>query len=385
MKPKTLTVQERARARRLAAEGYSIHEIAGVVGRSWFAVKGVVRSSPAEPLLETDPAYRPARGRLHHADRDEILVGLVRGETFTMIAARIGRAVSTVSREVQRNGGPAAYRPALAQGRAERQARRPKARKLRACPALAAQVTQWLEELWSPEEIASRLRVAYPGDPMMRVSHETIYQSLFVQGRGELRRELHRCLHTGRAVRRPRHRSERRGCIPGMVMISERPAEADDRAVPGHWEGDLLVGKGGKSQVGTLVERATRYIVLLQLDDGRAETVAQAMKREITKLPRVLVKTITWDQGKEMAAHAQFTVDTAVQVYFCDPHSPWQRGSNENTNGLLRDFMPKGYDLSPLSQENLDRFAAMLNGRPRKTLGFMTPSEKLGELLATTA
>jgi len=219
---------------------------------------------------------------------------------------------------------------------------------------------------------------------MMRVSHETIYQSLFVQGRGELRRELHRCLHTGRAARRPQHRLDGRGRIPDMVMISERPAEADDRAVPGHWEGDLLMGKAGRSQVGTLVERATRYVVLLELDDGRAETVAAVMKREIARLPSGLVKSITWDQGKEMSAHARFTVDTGVQVYFCDPHSPWQRGSNENTNGLLRDFMPKGYDLSALSQDNLDYFAAMLNGRPRKTLGFMTPSEKLAEVVAPT-
>ena len=246
-------------------------------------------------------------------------------------------------------------------------------------------MTQWLEELWSPEEVSKRLRTAYPDDPMMRVSHETIYQSLFVQGRGELRRELHRCLRTGRAARRPQHRTETRGRIAGMVMISERPAEVADRAVPGHWEGDLIVGKGGKSHVGTLVERATRYVVLLEVADARAETVSVAMKREIAKLPAELVKTITWDQGSEMAGHAQFSIDTGIQVYFCDPHSPWQRGSNENTNGLLRDFMPKGTDLSALSQANLDYFAAMLNGRPRKTLGYMTPSEKLGELVATTA
>ena len=384
VKRNALTVQERARVRRLAAEGRSIHEIAGIVGRSWFAVKAVVRAPAAqEPVVGPSPGYERCRGRLRQADRDEILVGLVRGDTLRAIAARIGRAVSTVSREVAHNGGPAAYRPAAAQERACRLARRPKELRLAARPALAAQVTEWLEELWSPEEIAKRLRVAYPGDPMMRVSHETIYQSLFVQGRGELRRELHRCLRTGRASRRPQHRLEQRGRIPGMVMISERPAEAADRAVPGHWEGDLIVGKGGRSQVGTLVERTTRYVVLLQLDDGRAETVAAAMKREIAKLPE-LVKTITWDQGKEMAGHAQFTVDTGIQVYFCDPHSPWQRGSNENTNGLLRDFMPKEADLSPLSQDNLDYFAAMLNGRPRKTLGYMTPSEKLGDLVATT-
>jgi IS30 family transposase len=379
-----LTVQERARVRRLAREGYSIHQIAGMVARSWFAVSVVVRAPADDPPVESAPDYQPSAGRLRAADRDEILVGLVRGDTLGAIGVRIGRATSTVSREVDANGGRDAYRPAKAGERADREARRPKRRKLAACPALAAQVTEWLESLWSPEEIARRLRATYPGDPMMWVSHETIYQSLFVQGRGELRRELHRCLRSGRASRRPQHRLERRGRIPDMVMISERPAEVADRAVPGHWEGDLIVGKAGKSHVGTLVERSTRYVVLLQLDDARVVTVSDAMKREIAKLPAELVKTLTWDQGTEMSGHAQFTVDTGIQVYFCDPHSPWQRGSNENTNGLLRDFMPKGTDLSALSQDNLDHFAWMLNGRPRKTLGFMTPSEKLAEFLAIT-
>ena len=377
-----LSVQERTLVRRLAREGHSINRIAKVVGHARASVKSVVIAGDEAPP-EPAPRYRRCSGRLRQADRDEIVVGLARGDTLTAIARHIGRAVSTVSREVRRNGGRGAYRPAMAQERARRRARRPKPYKL-ACAALAAQVAEWLGQLWSPEEIARRLRLAYPGDPMMRVSHETIYQSLFVQGRGELRRELHRCLRTGRATRRPQHRLDGRGHIRDMVMISERPAEADDRAVPGHWEGDLLMGKAGRSQVGTLVERATRYVVLLELDDGRAETVAAVMKREIARLPSGLVKSITWDQGKEMSAHARFTVDTGVQVYFCDPHSPWQRGSNENTNGLLRDFMPKGYDLSALSQDNLDYFAAMLNGRPRKTLGFMTPSEKLAEVVAPT-
>jgi IS30 family transposase len=379
-----LTVQERAHVRRLARDGYSIHQIAGLVARSWFAVSVVVRAAADDPPVASAPDYEPSPGRLRGADRDEILVGLVRGDTLSAIAVRIGRVTSTVSREVAANGGPDAYRPAKAGERAHREARRPKARKLAACPALVAQVSEWLESLWSPQKIARRLRTTYPGDPMMWVSHETIYQSLFVQGRGELRRELHRCLRSGRATRRPQHRLERRGRIADMVMISARPAEVADRAVPGHWEGDLIVGKASKSHVGTLVERSTRYVVLLQLDDARVETVAEAMKREIAKLPAELVKSLTWDQGKEMAGHAQFTLDTGIQVYFCDPHSPWQRGSNENTNGLLRDFMPKGSDLSALSQENLDYFAWMLNGRPRETLGDMTPSEKLTEFLATT-
>jgi IS30 family transposase len=217
------------------------------------------------------------------------------------------------------------------------------------------------------------------------VSHETIYQSLFVQGRGELRRELTRCLRTGRAKRRPRGRTERRGQLPGMVMISERPAEIADRAVPGHWEGDLILGKNGRSAVGTLVERSTRYVLLLHQPEGReAEKVDAAMRRAIAKLPGELFRTITWDQGKEMALHADFTIDTGVQVYFCDPHSPWQRGSNENTNGLLRQYMPKGTDLSVHSVQDLARFARSLNNRPRKTLGYLKPSEKLAELLAHT-
>jgi IS30 family transposase len=229
------------------------------------------------------------------------------------------------------------------------------------------------------------LRLEFPDDPMMRVSHETIYQALFVQGRGELRRELSRCLRSGRARRRPQGRTENRGRIPNMVMISERPADIEDRAVPGHWEGDLIIGKDGRSAVGTLVERATRYVLLLHLPDGRhAEAVDAAMRRAIAKLPGELFRTITWDQGKEMSRHARFTIDTGIQIYFCDPHSPWQRGSNENTNGLLRQYMPKGTDLSLLSDADLDRFARSLNNRPRETLGFMKPSERLSELLAHT-
>jgi transposase, IS30 family len=225
----------------------------------------------------------------------------------------------------------------------------------------------------------------YAGDPMMQVSHETIYQALFVQGRGELRRELSRCLRTGRAKRRPRHRGENTGRIKDMVMISERPAEAADRAVPGHWEGDLIIGRDCKSAVGTLVERATRYVLLLHLPGGRgADSVEAAMRQAITALPGELFRTITWDQGKEMAYHAQFTIATGIPVYFCDPHKPWQRGSNENTNGLLRQYLPKSTDLSAHSAEDLAQIARSLNNRPRKTLGYMKPSEKLAELLAHT-
>ena len=234
-------------------------------------------------------------------------------------------------------------------------------------------------------EIAECLRLEYPDDPMMQVSHETIYQSLFVQGRGELRRELARCLRSGRTARRHQGRVEKRGKIPNMVMISERPAEVEDRAVPGHWEGDLIIGAGNKSAVGTLVERWTRFVLLLHLPDGYAAVnVERAMRKAIKKLPDELARSITWDQGHEMARHDNFTVATGIPIYFCDPHSPWQRGSNENTNGLLRQYMPKSTDLSQHSAADLARFQRSLNGRPRKTLGYMKPSEKFAELVALT-
>ena len=381
-----LSVQERARIRRLAREVDSAKAIGRIVGRCGNAVTAVLRS-PVEADEESTPVeeFVPSAGRLDLAAREEIGLGLARGQTLSEIAARIGRAPSTVSREVGLNGGRRAYRGFRAHAGARQRARRPKPSKLAACPGLAAQVAEWLVELWSPEEIARRLRWEHPDDPMMWVSHETIYQSLFVQGRGELRRELHRCLRSGRAQRRPQHRMERQ-LIPNMVMISERPAEVADRAVPGHWEGDLIIGKNGRSAVGTLVERSTRFVMLLHLaGDHSAERVRLAMTQAIQTLPAELARTVTWDQGREMAQHAQFTVDTGVQVYFCDPHSPWQRGSNENTNGLLRQYMPKGTDLSAHSPEDLARFARSLNNRPRETLGWLKPHEKLNELLATTA
>ncbi len=369
-------------ARRLAAEGHGLRKIGRMVGCSRHAVtNALVRAVRMVPTV-----WNPSAARLSLAEREEIRAGLERGETFTAIANLIGRAVSTVSREVAANGGRDRYEAWRAHTAAGQRARRPKTPKL-ACPRLAAQVMEWLEEWWSPEEITRRLRIEFPDDPMMWVSHETIYQSLFVQGRGELRRELHRCLRSGRAQRRPRgHRDGRRGAITDMVMISERPAEVDDRAVPGHWEGDLIIGRNGHSAVGTLVERTTRYLMLLHLPDGReAAKVSEAMKAAVAALPADLMRSVTWDQGKEMAGHAEFTIDTGVAVYFCDPHSPWQRGSNENTNGLLRQYMPKGTDLSLHTAEDLVRIAHSLNNRPRKTLGFMKPSEKLAELLALTA
>jgi transposase, IS30 family len=325
----------------------------------------------------------PGPGRLILADREEITLGLHAGQSFTVIAARLGKAVSTVSREVAANGGRDGCRAWRAHRRARGQARRPKAPKL-ACPRLAAQVRRWLEDWWSPQQISRRLRIEFPGDPMMWVSHETIYQALYVQGRGELRRELARCLRTGRAKRRARGRGAPTR-MRDMVMISQRPAEASDRAVPGHWEGDRLIGKDCRSAVGTLVERTTRYALLLHLPHGRdAHQVEQAMRQAITALPAQPARTITWDQGIEMACHADLTIATGIPVYFCDPHAPWQRGSNENTNGLLRQYLPKGTDLALHSAGNLARIAASIKGRPRKTLGYMTPSEKLAELLAHT-
>jgi IS30 family transposase len=381
--PVHLTVEQRQLALRLKARGLSLREIGPQVGCSHELVRIIARQAPRRPVCRD--GWVPGPGRLTVADREEISIGLRAGESFTAIAARLGRAVSTVSREVAANGGRGAYRAWRAHQRARQQARRPKTPKL-ACPQLAARVTGWLEQWWSPVQISRRLRIEFPGDPMMWVSHETIYQALYVQGRGELRRELARCLRTGRAKRRPRGRGENTGQLRDMVMISERPAEAADRAVPGHWEGDLIIGKDCRSAVGTLVERTTRYVLLLHLPAGRdAHLVEQAMREAITTLPAGLARTITWDQGKEMAYHADFTIATGIPVYFCDPHKPWQRGSNENTNGLLRQYLPKGTDLSVHSAQNLAQIAASLNNRPRKTLGFMKPSEKLAELLAHTA
>ena len=379
--PKRIDPGLEREVRRLDAKGHGLREIARMVGCSRHAVTNTLLREP-RPAAPTE--WDPSPAHLSLGEREEIRAGLERGETFSAIARLIGRAVSTVSREVGANGGRNCYRAHRGHSRAARRARRPKIPKL-ACPRLAAKVSEWLEQLWSPEQIVNRLRLEFGDDPMMSVSHETIYQSLFVEGRGALRRELHRCLRTGRAKRRPRSRLDTRGGIPNKTMISERPPEIEDRAVPGHWEGDLIIGSNNRSAVGTLVERTTRYVLLLHLPEGReADNVNAAMKRAITALPNDLARTVTWDQGSEMARHGQFTIDTGIQVYFCDPHSPWQRGTNENTNGLLRQYMPKSTDLTVHSADDLATYALSLNNRPRKTLGYMTPSEKLTELLALT-
>jgi transposase, IS30 family len=330
--------------------------------------------------------WRVSDARLCLEDRIEIGLGCQRGDSLRTIADRIGRSPSTVSREVGANGGRPWYRPMKAHRRAHKLARRPKPTKLSCHRRLRERVIGDLRRRWSPEQIARRLREDFGDDVTMRISHETIYKTLFVQGHGELRRELTRCLRTGRAKRLPRAwTGNRRRMIPNMVMISERPPEVVDRAVPGHWEGDLLMGRDNKTAIGTLVERSTRFTMLVRLPvDHSAPNVREALAGSITTLPEALRRSLTWDQGPEMADHVRFSVDTGVQVYFCDPHSPWQRGSNENTNGLLRQYFPKSTDLPVDDPKRLRRVADQLNGRPRKTLGWRTPAEKFAELVATT-
>jgi IS30 family transposase len=375
--------ETRDRVIRLAATGLTLEQIGVEVGRAAGVVQRVV--APLGGVWRSDTRWEPSPARLSLAERIEIRVGLEGEHSFAQIGRELGRSTSTISREVAANGSRDAYRPVPAHHRACAKARRPKVTKLASQPELCARVIADLEAWWSPEQIARRLRAEFGNDASMWISHETIYKSLYVQGRGELRRELARCLRTGRAHRRSRARPERRGRIPDMVMISERPAEVEDRAVPGHWEGDLIVGKNNKSAIGTLVERSTRYVMLLHLPDGRtAEEVRDAMTKTIQTLPAVLRRTVTWDQGREMAQHRQFSVDTGVAVFFCDPHSPWQRGSNENTNGLLRQYFPKGTDLSVHDAAALQAAADSLNGRPRETLNWQTPTERLTELIATT-
>ena len=371
--------ETRRRIIRLAAKGLTHREILEQLDCSMGTVGNVLR--PMGGVYRPEQ-WRTSGLRLSLEERVEIRLGLERGESLRAIGRRLGRAPSTVCREVARNDGRDRYRPMDADRQAWARARRPKTTKLAASPVLRDRVVAELEGLWSPQQIARRLRDEFGADPEQRVSHETIYRSLYVQGRGELRRELARCLRTGRAQRKPRGRVERRGRIPNMVMISQRPAEADDRAVPGHWEGDLLMGEGNRSSIVTLVERSTRYVLLGRIGRTRdAETVRQVLTELIPTLPRHLWRSLTWDQGTEMTQHQRFSIDTGIPIYFCDPHSPWQRGSNENTNGLLRQYFPKGTALSRHSQEHLDAVAVSLNGRPRETLGWKTPAERLDELL----
>jgi IS30 family transposase len=323
--------------------------------------------------------------RLSLAEREEISRSLQRGESRRAIARRLNRAPSTISREVLANGGRRGYRAWHAERRAILYGYRPKVSKLAANGPLRDAVERRLTQRWSPEQIAQRLRLDYPDDLTMQVSHETIYQSLFVQARGALRHELTALLRTTRRQRRSHQRGMQRGSLPAMVPIRERPAEAADRAVPGHWEGDLSLGRAGRSAIGTVVERRSRYVMLLHLPDGRnAALVRQALADRMTTLPDALRRTLTWDQGKEMAGHVQFRVDTGIPVYFCDPHSPWQRPTNENTNGLLRQYFPRTADLASYTQDQLDAVARELNARPRRTLAWHNPAEVFAQTVATT-
>ncbi len=349
------------------------------LGRSAASIRAFVEASGGVRRA----SRRRSERHLSLTEREEISRGLAAGDSLRSIGVRLGRVPSTISRELARNGGHDRYRAHLADRAALRRARRPKPSKLAENGELRAVVEEKLGEWWSPEQVVLWLKRTYPDRPEMIVSHETIYLSLFIQGKGALRRELTECLRTGRAYRRPKTKRapSGKGQIVDPVMISERPAEVEDRAVPGHWEGDLLMGKR-QTAIGTLVERHTRYVMLFGLPDGNtAEAVRNQLAATIQRLPEHLWRSVTWDQGKEMAQHAQFKVDTGVQVYFCDPKSPWQRGTNENTNGLLRQYFPKGTDMSLLTQTDLDKAADSLNGRPRQTLNGMSPSEKLAEVL----
>jgi IS30 family transposase len=334
------------------------------------------------PLSRRSRRRPRSRLRLSLVEREEIRAGIAAGDSFRAIARRIGRAPSTVSREVGGVRGRRGYRATVAEDRACVAALRPKRSKLVSSPRLRGAVVAMLERRLSPTQISATLRREYPDDQEMRIAPETIYQSLYVQSRGRLRKDLTAYLRTGRERRKPRRGPSGQGRIPNMISISERPAEVEDRAVPGHWEGDLIVGKANRSFIGTLVERHTRYVMLTYLgNDCTTETVTTRIAEQIVRLPEHLRRSLTWDQGREMARHLEFTVKTGVSVYFCDPHSPWQRGSNENTNGLLRQYFPKRTDLAIHDQRELDRVAAELNSRPRQTLDWATPAEKMTELL----
>jgi IS30 family transposase len=383
MRRGALSEREQADIWRRYGIGESLRSIHRTTGRSMQALRRLIASTGGRQPTEA----RRSGLRLSVAEREEISRGLIAGESCRQIARRISRAPSTVSREVARNGGRESYRACDAERAAFKRARRPKPTKLGSFPELRTVVEAFLQLRWSPQQIAGWLARACADDPEFQVSHETIYLSLFVQPRGTLRKQLTQYLRSRRKVRSPRtpHTVNGQGQLRNAIHISERPAEAEDRAVPGHWEGDLLLGKGN-SAIATLVERSTRFVTLVRLPNGRgSEAVLDALKDSIATLPDQLVRSLTWDQGKEMAEHARFTIDTGLQVYVCDPSSPWQRGSNENTNGLLRQYFPKGTSLANVTQDQLDAVAVELNGRPRQTLAFYSPSEKFAEAVAMTA
>lgn len=362
-------------------KGDSLHQIAKLFDRYHTSIRGI--------LAETG-GIRPAPRRrsrlaLTLAEREDISRAVVSGHSIRSVATRLGRAPSTISRELSRNGGEERYRASQADQAAWDRARRPKICKLAENRTLAHIVANKLQSLWSPEQVAGWLKHIYPDNTSSRVSHETIYRSLFIQARGVLKKELLAHLRRTRVMRRSRHHTQKtdnHGRILDTVSISERPATVEDRAVPGHWEGDLLCGSKS-SQIATLVERQSRYVMLVKLTAKDTETVTNALIKNARKLPQELYKSLTWDRGTEMAGHKRFTLATDIQVYFCDPRSPWQRGTNENTNGLLRQYFPKGTDISTYSQAKLNAIARKLNERPRKTLNYATPAERFHQSVAS--
>jgi IS30 family transposase len=379
-KRKFLTTSEKTELWKRWSAGERVAAIARALGRRPMCIWRVLKTAGG-----IAPAHRTRAARtLSTVERTVISRGLSAGQSMRAIARSLGRAPSTISREVERHAGPDGYDAARADGQAWDSARRPKQCLLTRNARLRWYVATKLKDDWSPTQIADRLRVDYRHDHAMQISHETIYRSLFVQARGVLKKEVLAHLRTRRSLRRPRqHVEEARGKILDAVPISKRPAEADDRAVPGHWEGDLLAG-AKNSYIATLVERHSRFTMLVKVEGKHTSTVVKALAQRIRKLPLALRKSLTWDRGKELSRHRELTLATKIDVYFCDPASPWQRGSNENTNGLLRQYFPKGADLAPYTQAQLDAVARKLNGRPRKTLGSLTPAEKLSETVAMT-
>jgi IS30 family transposase len=362
--------------------GETLHEIGRAYGKCHNTIRAVLLPRGGIPPL----ARRRSRRALTFAEREDISRGMASGSSLRAIAGRLHRATSTVSREVARHGGRPAYRAYAADQQAWNAALRPKRCLLAVNSELRDVVASKLMLDWSPEQIAGWLKAHYPHNESMRVSHETIYRSLFIQARGVLKKELMDYLRTKRRMRRSRHASEHghsRGQIVDAISIRQRPAEAEDRAIPGHWEGDLLAG-GKNSYVATLVERHSRFLMLVKVPSKETEAVVAALSEHVRKLPATLRLSLTWDRGLEMAKHKEFTVATDVQVYFCDPQSPWQRGTNENTNLLLRQYFPRGTDLAPITQAQLDQVSLRLNQRPRKTLGFQTPADKLQASVAST-
>jgi IS30 family transposase len=381
-KRRGLSAEQKAELWKRWKAGQSLHAIGRALGKDHVVVHFVLaRHGGIAPA-----ARRRSRRVLTLAEREDILRGIASGCSMRVVAQGLHRAPSTVSREIARHGGRPQYRASEADQRAWESSLRPKPSRLATHTALRDMVAGKLIEDWSPQQISGWLKMEYPNDPSLRVSHETIYRSLFIQARGALKQELVRHLRSQRRIRRSRHSSvhgHSRGQIVDAISIRERPAEADDRAVPGHWEGDLLAG-ADNSYVITLVERASRFCMLRKVAGKDTATVVAALSQHIGQLPAALRRSLTWDRGLEMAQHKTFTMATDVQVYFCDPQSPWQRGSNENTNGLLRQYLPKTADLSRFSQTQLDEIALRLNTRPRQTLGFRTPADKLQASVAST-